>query len=492
MTVMSHRLGAGGRWLASNLPLIAFCLSLLSLAFGYGVVTMKYRIFPHNLLSQAQLGLEALTKLDRTDEPPTFIRYLEPGDETRRIVHLASARATYDDVLLMTGGFYHRRDLCPRVGCIAWIMTRDGEVLHSWSVDPATLFDEADFADFSGFPGSQNIFVQGADLDSQGNLVVTFQGRNVFPYQVGLAKFAPDGKLLWKRMDHSHHWPTAGPDGRIYTPIARTRPGSGNIEGMPRPRECTQGLLYDEGVQVLAPDGSTSATLWMEAALRRSDRRALGYAVRDDCDPFHVNGIDLVNEAAAAQLQALGITEARAGDLFVSLRSASAVVVMDSATGLIRHVIYGPMVDQHSPATLPDGDLLVFDNIGGSDDGRKISRILKIGLSPVRFEQLFPGPDGVEGMFSLEQGAVNVSADGSRALIAETLGGRVLEVDLETGETLWAYRAVDDLSAYQRAGGVEPTNRPALMKTQGAAYVTLADYRRLFGDPEFAGPGDSS
>lgn len=488
MTAMSRRLGAGGRWLASNLPLVAFCLSLLLLAYGYGVTTMKYHIFPHTLLSQAQLGLEALTKLDRTDEPPTFLRYLEPGDDARAIVQPASARAAhaYDDVLLMTGGFYHRTDLCPDVGCIAWIMTRDGKVLHSWSTDPATLFDEADFAGFSGFPGPQNIFVQGADLDPQGNLVVTFQGRNVFPYQVGLAKFAPDGRLLWKRMDHSHHWPTAGPDGRIYTPVARTRPGTGSIQGMPRPRECAQGVLYDEGVQVIAPNGTTIATFWMDEVLRRSDRRAPGYTVRDDCDPFHVNGIDLVNEAAAARLHALGITDARAGDLFVSLRSASSVVVMDSATGHIRHIIYGPMVDQHSPATLPDGDLLVFDNIGGSDEGRKLSRILRIGLAPVRFQQLFPRPGTEVEMFSLEQGAVNASADGSRALIAETLGGRVLEVDLETGKTLWTYHAVDDISAYLRAAGAEPTNRPALMKTQGAAYISLADYRRMFGKAELA------
>jgi hypothetical protein len=155
---------------------------------------------------------------------------------------------------------------------------------------------------------------------------------------------------------------------------------------------------------------------------------------------------------------------------------------MDAGTGRIKHIVYGPMVEQHSPASLPDGDLLVFDNIGASNGRDERSRILKIALAPERYEQAFPRAGGDDPhLFSESEGAVNVSADGSRALVAETEGGRLFEVNLATGAVLWSYREVDDISAYLAANGDAPSNKLALQQTEGAAYITRADYQRIFG-----------
>ena len=485
MTDRSDRRRTSGSrgWLTSDrIALAAFAVSLLLLAYGVGVATAMFQLPPYGLFARAQRAIGALQKVERNKEPPHFIRYLAPGD-TARIVRAAAAPDA--NLILMTGGFYYRTDICPKVGCIAWIMTRDGKVLHRWSYDPKALFGEGDFKGFSGFPGAFNVFVQGADMDRDGNLVVTFQGRNVFPYEVGIAKFDKDGRLLWKRINRAHHWPTTGPDGRIYTPVARIVPPGDNIAGMPRPSNCRAGRVDDEGVAVLDPAGRTLATFWMSEVVRASDRKALTYTVRDDCDPFHVNGIDLVNDAAAKELRTLGIADAKPGDLAVSLRSSSTLVFMDGATGRIKHIVYGPMVDQHSPAALPDGEFLIFDDIGASTASAKgvvgRSRILKIGIAPQRYEQVFPRPGGEDlGFFSESEGAVNASPDGKRALIAETLGGRVIEFDLATGAPLWVYREVDPISDYLAATGEDRSDKLALLQTQGAAYVTRADFDRIF------------
>ena len=255
---------------------------------------------------------------------------------------------------------------------------------------------------------------------------------------------------------------------------------------MPRASNCRAGRVDDEGVAVLAPNGRTLATFWMSDAARISDRKALIYTVRDDCDPFHVNGIDLVNQAAANELRSLGIADAKPGDLAVSLRSSSTLVFMDGATGRIKHIVYGPMVDQHSPAALPGGEFLIFDDIGASTASAKgvvgRSRILKIGLYPQRYEQVFPRGGGEDlGFFSESEGAVNASPDGKRALIAETLGGRVIEFDLATGAPLWVYREVDPIADYLAAIGEQRSDKRALLQTQGASYVTRADFDRIFG-----------
>lgn len=457
----------------------AFAISALLMAFGYGVATMKYEIFPHSLLTRAQNALDALRTVERDKVPPHFIRYLEPGDTAQIVKPAVSPNS---DLILMTGGFYYRTDLCPKLGCMAWIMDRQGKVLHRWSYDPEKLFSAADFKDFVGFTAARNMYVQGTDLDPAGNLVVTFQGSNVFPYHVGIAKFAPDGRLLWKRIDHSHHWPTTGPDGRIYAPAAHIVPQGGNIDGLPRTPHCKGGAVYQEGVRVLSPEGKVLHEFWMSDVVAASDRKALTYTVRDDCDPFHVNGVDLVNGAMAQQLQAMGADDARPGDLAVSLRSSSSIVIMDQDTGRIKRVLYGAMVEQHSPATMPDGSLLVFDNVGASDASGARSRILKIKIFPLQFDQMFPKQGGDNPhLYAEAEGQVNVSPDGSRVLVAETLGGRLFEVDLGSGKVLWSYREVDDISAYLASAGEKASNKPALLQTQGAAYVTRANFDRMFG-----------
>ncbi|MEO6092433.1 MAG: arylsulfotransferase family protein [Novosphingobium sp.] len=460
----------------------AFVLAALLLAFGYGVATMKYKIFPHAILARADQAKEALFKVERKVRPPDFIRDLPAGD-TQRIMKRA-LDSDDSDLILMAGGFFYHTDVCPKVGCLAWIMRRDGTVLHRWSADPASLFSAADFKGFSGFPKPENVMVWGLDLDPDGNLLIVFTVFNTFPDAFGIAKLAPDGKLLWKRIDHSHHWPTAGPDGRVYVPISRAMPKLATVAGLPYEAACQSETVDQQGVRVLSPEGKVLHEFWLSDVVRRSGLRVLEYLVRSDCDPFHANGIDLVNEAMAVRLRATGVADANAGDLIVSLRSSSSVVIMDAQTGRIKHVVHGPMIEQHSPATLPNGELLMFDNAGASYGNDLRSRVLKIGFGPERNEQVFPRPGGDDPhLFSMREGQVNVSADGRRMLVAEGEGGRLFEVELATGKVLWAYREANDISAYLARVGSAAKGEPmiALLHIQGAAYVGKEDFRRMFG-----------
>jgi hypothetical protein len=214
----------------------------------------------------------------------------------------------------------------------------------------------------------------------------------------------------------------------------------------------------------------------MEDVVKASDDQALAYTVRDDCDPFHVNYINLLNAAGSARLP-----NTRAGDLVVSLRSSSSVVVMDQDDGTIRRIVYGPMVAQHSPQVLPDGDIVVFDNLGGLDTANG-TRILRV--DPVTGEDttVFPRDAADVGgdLKSIAQGVIRVTPDGSRGLVSETLTGRVIEFGMATGKPLWTYSAVSDMAPfYAWKGTPKDAPVPALMQTQGADFISREAFDRF-------------
>ncbi|SPH24160.1 hypothetical protein DEA8626_03209 [Defluviimonas aquaemixtae] len=445
-------------------------LLLMAGAFSWGVATIKWKLFPHDQLVYLESGFDALTKLDRTKWPHPMIELAPDAQRVDPVLLLGPEPA--GDVILMTGGFQYRRDLCPEFGCLAWVMERDGKVLHRWQYDPSKLFDEEKLSGHDGERDVSNIYVQGADIDPDGNLIVTFQTRNMYPYQLAVARFD------WIRIDDSHHWPTAGPDGRIYVPMARIERDRAYVAGTKEKLDCKFGAVFQEGVRILSPEGQVLREFWLDEAVRRSDMQGLAYSVRNDCDPYHVNGIALVNEAAAARLE-----DAREGDLLVSLRSSSALVLLDQDDGRIKHVLTGPMVAQHSPRFLPDGDVVVFDNLGGIDT-KAGTRILKLDLVTGEPETLFPRHTDMAGydLFSEAQGDVELSDDGRRALVAETLGGRVIEFDTISGKPIWSYRSISDVAPYYADEG-DRREGPvlALMQTQGARYISRSMLRRLNG-----------
>lgn len=449
-------------------------LGLMFLVFVWGVVSTRQAVFPHRFIVKVTAGITALRKMEDTSRPQHVIA-AEPSATQADPVQMLVPPAS-DDLILMTGGFFYRQDQCQAFGCMAFIMDRAGTVLHQWEFDPAALFTRDDFKGFTGYPDPANLTLQGAEIDRDGNLIVVFQGRNVFPYQVGIAKFTWDNKLLWVRIDNSHHWPKAGPDGRIYVPVARITRDETTVAGTTEPLDCPFGAVFQEGVRILSPDGVVLKEFWMSDLVKASDMQGLAYAVRSDCDPYHVNGVDLLNPAAAAR-----IPGTRAGDLLVSLRSSSALVVLDQDDGRIRQIVSGPMVAQHSPRVLPDGSFAVLDNLGGIDTA-KGTRVLRLTEPGQPGQTIFPRDPAAPGgdLDTLAQGQVNFSADGARALVAETLGGRVFEVDVASGKALWRYDSLSDIAPFYAFAGKKQTGPVfARMQTQGAAFVSRADFDRL-------------
>lgn len=442
-----------------------FVVSAMLLAFLYGLATVQFQIFPYEVFRQAKNGMEAFFGLEANLQFSSMKRFdaALPPEPT---VHTLPAE-TGTEAILITGGFYQYMDKCPNFGCLAWLVDRQGNVLHTWEIDPDEIIAGAE--GFAGEVSAFSVYPIGMKLQADGSLIVTFQGRNIHPYQFGIAKVSMQGEVLWRKQDHAHHWLDIDSDGVIYAPSAKAVPSPEfNSRGLPG-HACTgTETVHYEGVRAYNQDGSVVRDIWLTDAYLKSDWPGLLYAT-DPCDPFHINSVQVTTPEVAAVLP-----NVEPGDLLTSARSNGAITIMSGETGEIRYTVTGRHVAQHSPQYLPDGTVAIFDNLGAKPDG--LSRITRLNMLTSESETLFPRSDKGPGyeFRSRNGGQLAVSPDGTRILVASLHESRLFEFDVATGDLVWQYDHCMDASKFLEKFDLEHDSGAtrACYRTYGGYYVT--------------------
>jgi hypothetical protein len=453
-----------------------FVVSLCFLAFLYGVGTVYLEIFPHSLLVQAKLAGDAWWEV-LTDDVPHIAFVDEDGTPTPEFIRVNDAGGD-DGYILVGGGPGAMMSECPEFGCLAWVMDRDGQVLHSWEVDLGALWADASN---TGIIAHQRIAPAGMHLTEQGDLIAIFASRSLFPYGIGIAKFDKDGKLVWKRNNLSHHWLSVAPDGTIYTPAHRIvesplRPGHLNAE-----LECVKGDIYADVVLVLNPEGETVEEISVVDLLSQYDYLGTMYPSEDPCDPIHINTVEYVG------VDGPGL---KVGDLLVSARHLNMVWAIDGETRALKWGIAGRTIAQHSPRELPDGSILMFDNYGG-DVRLGGSRVVRLRYGEEAIETVFPKPDADPGIdfFTDAAGYIDPSPDGSRALVSLTDQGRLFEIEVDSGKVLWEMVNTHQLGRFGPGGDDEVIGR---LRTTGAWYVGRPEFLEDDTSPVSSGPSPAA
>jgi hypothetical protein len=369
------------------------------------------------------------------------------------------------EALLITGGPYQYMAKCPTFGCLAWVIDRDGKVLHTWEADLDALF--RDVEGFRGDVDPDTIYPIGTSLQDDGSLVMTFHARNTFPYQVGIARIGPNGEIIWKHWDYSHHWIDTDAQGRIYAPSMKLVSKLKHFENTPVEVKCHTGTLFYEGIRIYAADGSVLRDIWIEESFARSGYPGLLYSLRDGCDPAHVNSVEVVRPEIAAVMPGV-----EAGDLLVSIREPSAIAIIDAGSGLIKHIVVGRTAGQHSPHFLPDGTVVVFDNQGG-DRALGGTRILRIDLLHDTATTVYPGSasDPLLPFWSRDGGTIAVSPDGERIMISVKKQARTLEIDLTTGSAQWLMEKSFDISPFLEMKNKQAEADHGYFNAYGAYYL---------------------
>lgn len=450
---------------------LLFVLSLLILSFGYGVATVYWKVFPYPVIRDARIALGAWTEvlefnLDAKVSFPRAFEKFEPDSPPHPTAEsFMNDRSVDDGLILISGGPYQLMDHCPRYGCMAWLIDRTGKVIHTWEVNLDKLWE--DTSHLSGLVSKLNIYPIGMQLLDKGDLAITFQALGTFPYAAGIIRVDQQGEILWKRLDYSHHWPDSDAQGRIYTPAIRIIESPVTIGDTRIRVECETGKLQEELVRIISPEGRTIREISVMSALAASNYRGLLYAVRNPCDVTHLNSVVLVPAHVADLIEGVEV-----GDLLVSLRSPNLVAVLDGESGAVKRAVSGRTIAQHSPHFLPDGRVLVFDNLGGSKS-QGGSRVVRLDLITGELKQVFPRPDSADSLpfYSETAGHIDISKDGTRALVSVTHQGRVLEIDVASGKVLWEYNNVHDIAVFLRDRDIVTETTIARFAAYGAYYV---------------------
>jgi DNA-binding beta-propeller fold protein YncE len=437
----------------------AFVGGLCFFALVYGMAAQRWQFFPYSVVEEAASAWRALKQIDTSPLP----NGAELSADATPAPAIETMGAAGSELLLVTGGPYQYLDKCPKYGCFAWIADRSGNVLHTWNVDLDDLVSR--MTGFSGLVEPRNVYPVGIALDKDGNLFAALHASNAFPYQAGLVKVDRDGKIVWYRKGNAHHWLTLTPDGKIITPSLKVTDGSGYV-GHTAILERCEDKVYSEGVTIYDGEGNVLKEISITDALEKGGYPGLLYSVRDDCDPVHINSVEQVSEEVAAHLPGVD-----AGDILASLRSPSAIVILDAQTGVAKRAVSGLTAGQHSAHFLPDGSVLVFDNQGG-DRSHGGSRVVRIDLNTATAETVFPnGTADAPKLFSEERGTVSISPDHTRALVSAGQAGTTTEIAIASGDPLWRMTQSFSVLPYLKAHDIESDMSNAKFVAYGAYYL---------------------
>jgi len=154
-------------------------------------------------------------------------------------------------------------------------------------------------------------------------------------------------------------------------------------------------------------------------------------------DP-EADGITAQQHRRDAWTHGNAVTEMPDGNLLVSFRNISTVVIVERATGRILWKLGPPVLaQQHAPTVLPNGHILIFDNgTHRADHPVPFSRVIEVEPSTKEIVWTYQERRVID-FFSPYISNAQRLANGN-TLIFEGIHGRLFEVT-SGGEVVWEY-----------------------------------------------------
>lgn len=297
---------------------------------------------------------------------------------------------------------------CSGHGAEAHLVDADGRRLHSWSL-PYEALEGAPPLD-----GDYQRCWRRVRLLPGGDLLVIYGGR-------ALARIDRDSNLLWVFPERVHHDVIVDDTGDLWT-LTRTS----RIE----PRLDPTTPIIDDEVVVLSPSGEVRQRLSVTSALLASpweDRLP-----RQAGELLHTNSLRLLSGRARAP----GL---KAGSLLLCARDLDLLMAIDPETERVTWIQEGDWGMPHDPRELPDGRLLLFDNLGASDPRWGLASRL-VELSPTTGEVLWQWQADPPSAFFTRFCGTAARLENGNTLVTETGAGRAFELT-PSGEVVWLFQS---------------------------------------------------
>ena len=438
------------RSLVAACPFLLLLGAVASSAYLTGLWTGVHDEYPSSALRSATMAYHTLSDKFSGDMP--LARRWADFPPNQLSQHRISRKIPVEDDsnFLFGGGPGQYLDYCPGTGCAAVILRRDGSLVHAYPFRPNELRNkrtlELPYEEFM-YDDARDTGIIGLTPLPNGDLIAVFDLQGSVPYGGGVGRLDKDGHVLWYRRDYSDHWPALTENNEILTishKIEVKDQGEPFGDRLRMRVTCPAGKLSDI-IRVLGTDGSVKEEIPLLEALRASPYRSQILTSfnpveqeTDPCNLLHTNSVNPVSPEMAAKFK-----DVQSGDLLVSFRNLSAVAIVGRLDRKLKHFFRGSFLFQHSAETAPGGNILLFDNVGG----RTSSRILLHDPSTGAERVIFPNADTPKDMqlFNLFGGNIDISPDGTRALVAFYNRSRGYEIRLSDGAVLTQFENVHDL-----------------------------------------------
>jgi hypothetical protein len=321
-----------------------FVVAVLALSFLGGALIMVTDVYPAQAIRDAYRGGEAYYFKMKQSKTPLTSDFWQPERRPETGVTVSTSEA-YPGYTLYTSGH----------GTEAMLVSLDGKLVHSWQLPFSAIYD-SERSPVKNPQPDPFLFWDKATLLPNGDLLATFAATGDTPWGYGLVKLDKDSNVIWSYLGQTHHDIDVGADGSIYTLTHEMRRKT--YEGHP---QLTVPRL-DDFVVVLSPEGEEVKKVSVLDALANSKYQWLLNRVTwyNKHDFIHTNNVDLIDAEAAAVLPF-----ASEGQVLVSFRDIDTIAVLDLESEDIVWAQRGSWIAQHDPDILPNGNILLYDNLGG-------------------------------------------------------------------------------------------------------------------------------
>jgi hypothetical protein len=396
-----------------------FIISFAGLAFLYGTAVGKWEWFPHSFLDRATDQARQVLKNQPQGLPFTGTpRYNRKGARALRPGKIQSG-------LTLISSWWEGPD--------GWkpglrLINKKGQVFHKWQVNRTDLFQGG----FAHKKDPSQASTHGALLLPEGDSVVNVS-------YIGMARLDACGNVLWTLKEGNHHSIARAGDGSFWTPgvssklRTRTPEFPGGFPGLEKPVWMSRILHVSEDGKIL--DRINVLDILHANDLHRYIPKGMGPRFEKiGTDPLHLNDVEPLDPHMAAEYPLF-----EAGDLLVSLRYPSLVLVLDPENREVKWYESRLFTHQHDPDFLGDGWIGVFDN---RRDGTERGAM----LGGTRIVALEPHADSMKVLFPTRHSAPHYTATAGKwqmlsnrnMILVEARAGRVAEVD-SSGHTVWEW-----------------------------------------------------
>lgn len=392
-----------------------FILLVCFLVFSGGVLLAVTETPPYHFYRDAYRAADALweQRLTVADRYRTDL-WREARRSERGVTRLEAERVRPGYTLYTSGD-----------GGQARLISLEGELLHEWTLPFSSIWEEGRAAVANPQP-DELVFMRKARLLPDGDLLAIYEAAGDSPYGYGMVRMDRESNPVWTYLEHTHHDFDLAPDGRIFALThAFVWEGPPALQHLDRP-------FLDDFVVVLSPEGEELAKVSLVEAVERSRFEAFIYAIPhfSSGDPLHTNTVGYIDAETAR-----AFPHGEEGQVILSFRDIGVIAVLDIEREEIVWAARGSWMGQHHPSLLPNGDILIFDNLGGFRRGNA-SRILQVDPETLGIVWRYEGTEAEPFDSPLRAEAFRL--DNGNTLITESDGGRLFEVDPE-GRIVWEY-----------------------------------------------------